>query len=127
MTKYNVKYEIAKIYLDNLTYIEDIEYKNDKLLFLSLLKKELLTNNLISINKLFLSTLVNKEIEFYNLPISKEIEHLISLLSENNKVSIKQDELKSYSHTIYELQTIEDEVEYIVIDNLRDVDFNWRK
>ena len=113
MTKYNVKYEIAKIYLDNLTYIEDIEYKNDKLSFLSLLKKELLTNNLISINKLFLSTLVNKEIEFYNLPISKEIEHLINLLSENNKVSIKQDELKSYSHTIYELQTIEDEVEYI--------------
>lgn len=113
MTKYNVKYEIAKIYLDNLTYIEDIEYKNDKLSFLSLLKKELLTNNLISINKLFLSTLVNKEIEFYNLPISKEIEHLINLLSENNKVSIIQDELKSYSHTIYELQTIEDEVEYI--------------
>ena len=113
MTKYNVKYEIAKIYLDNLTYIEDIEYKNDKLSFLSLLKKELLTNNLISINKLFLSTLVNKEIEFYNLPISKEIEHLINLLSENNKVYIKQDELKSYSHTIYELQTIEDEVEYI--------------
>ena len=42
-----------------------------------------------------------------------EIEYLKDTLSKNNKVSIKQDELNTYSHPIYELQTIEDEVEYI--------------
>ena len=44
MNKYNVKYEIAKIYLDNMTYIEDKTYSNDKLSFLSKLKKELIDN-----------------------------------------------------------------------------------
>ena len=113
MTKYNVKYEIAKIYLNNLTYIEDTKYDNEKLSFLASLKKELLSNKLITINKLFISTLTNKDIVFYNLPLSKEIEYLKDTLSKNNKVSIKQDELNTYSHPIYELQTIEDEVEYI--------------
>ena len=91
MTKYNVKYEIAKIYLNNLTYIEDTNYDNEKLSFLASLKKELLNNKLIIINKLLISTLTNKDIVFYNLPLSKEIEYLKDTLYKNNKVSIKQD------------------------------------
>ncbi len=113
MNKYKVKYEIAKIYIDNLTYIEDKEYNNEKLSFLSSLKKDLINNKLLKINKLFISTLTNKNIVFYNLPITKELTHLIDLLKVNNNVSIKQDEIITYSHTIYELSTIEDEVEYI--------------
>ena len=113
MNKYNVKYEIAKIYLDNITYIEDKEYSNDKLSFLSKLKQDLIDNNLLKINKLFISTLTNKDIVFYNLPISKEIQYIIDQLSISNNVSIKQDDITKYTHTIYELTTIEDEVEYI--------------
>ena len=113
MTKYNVKYEIAKIYLNNLTYIEDINYDNEKLSFLSSLKKELLQNKLLKINKLFINTLKEKDIVFYNLPLTKELNHLIEILKKDNIVSIKQEETENYSHTIYELQTIEDEVEYI--------------
>ena len=81
MNKYNVKYEIAKIYLDNITYIDNKEYSNDKLSFLSKLKQDLIDNNLLKINKLFISTLTNKDIVFYNLPISKEIQYLIDQLS----------------------------------------------
>lgn len=113
MTKYDVKYEIAKIYLENLTYIEDSNYDNDKLSFLASLKKDLIEQNFIKINKLFKSTLKNKDIVFYNLPLTKELNYLIDILKQSNTVSIKQDELNTYSHTIYELQTIEDEVEYI--------------
>lgn len=113
MTKYNVKYEIAKIYLENLTYIEDTNYDNDKLSFLASLKKDLIEKNLLKINKLFKSTLKNKDIVFYNLPLTKELNYLIDILKQSNNVSVKQDELNTYSHTIYELQTIEDEVEYI--------------
>ena len=113
MNKYNVKYEIAKIYLDNMTYIEDKPYSNDKLSFLSKLKQELINNKLLKINKLFIATLTNKDIVFYNLPISKEIQHLIDKLSISNIVSIKQDKLEKYQHTIYELTTIEEEVEYV--------------
>ena len=113
MNKYDVKYEIAKIYLDNLTYLEDKSYNNEKLSFLSKIKKDLIDNKLIKINKLFIATLTNKEIIFYNLPISKEIEYLKELLSKSNTVSILQDETSTYTHTIYELTTIEDEVEFV--------------
>ena len=113
MKNYNTKYEIAKIYLENLTYIEEKKYNNDKLDFLSSLKKDLLNNNLLTINKLFINTLINKEIIIYNLPINKEIDYLIKILSNNNNVTIKQDKLNTYSHNIYELSTIEDEVEYV--------------
>ncbi len=113
MNTYNVKYEIAKIYLNNLTYIEDKKYSNEKLSFLSSLKKELLSNNLIKINKLFINTLNKKDIIIYNLPITKEIEYLNNTLSKNNNVTILNDEINTYSHTIYELSTIEDEVEYV--------------
>ncbi len=113
MNKYNVKYEIAKIYLDNLTYIEDKTYSNDKLVFLSTLKKDLIDNKLIKINKLFINTLTNKDIVLYNLPMSKELEHLKDSLSISNNVSILQDEINTYTHTIYELTTIEDEVVYV--------------
>jgi len=113
MKKLNVKYEIAKIYLDNMFYIEDKTYNNHKLSFLSELKQELIEKKLIKINKLFINTLTNKEIVFYNLPISKEIQYLIDKLSISNTVSIYQDEIKKYNHTIYELNTIEEEVEYV--------------
>lgn len=113
MNRYKVKYEIAKIYLDNMTYIENKTYSNDKLSFLTKLKQELIDNNLLKINKLFILTLTNKDIVFYNLPISKEIQFLIDQLSISNTVSIKQDELFKYTHTIYELNTIEDEIEYV--------------
>ena len=39
MNKFSVKYEIAKIYLDNMTYIENKKYSNEKLSFLSNLKE----------------------------------------------------------------------------------------
>lgn len=113
MSKYNIKYEIAKIYIDNMYYIEDKSYTNPKLSFLVSLKKELLSNKLIKVNKLFISTLNNRQIVIYNLPLTKELEYLISSLSKNSEVIIMNDEVSSHSHTIYELQTIEAEVEYV--------------
>lgn len=113
MSKYKIKYEIAKIYLDNMYFIESKNYKNKKLLFLTELKDELISKKLIKINNLFKNTLKNKDIVFYNLPISKETDNLIKILSVDNNVSTIQEEHNIYQHQIYELQTIEDEVEYI--------------
>ena len=113
MNKFSVKYEIAKIYLDNMTYIENKKYSNEKLSFLSNLKEELIQKKLLKTNKLFKASLSNKEIILYNLPISKEIQFLIDELSKNNDVIIKQDDYAKYNHNIYELNTIEEEVEYV--------------
>lgn len=113
MKNYHVKYEIAKIYIDNMYYLEDKEYGSEKLDFLNKLKKELIEKKLLKVNKLFISTLKNKEIVFYNLPDSKEVEHLNKKLSLQNQVLIVNEEMREYNHTIYEFATIEDEVEYV--------------
>lgn len=113
MKKYNVKYEIAKIYIDNMYYVEEKSYANSKLSFLLSLKKELISNKLLKINKLFINTLNNRSIVIYNLPLTKELQNLINSLSINNEVTIKEDIITPNIHTIYSLNTIEDEVEYV--------------
>lgn len=112
INKYHYKYEIAKIYLDNLTYIVDIEYKNPKLNFLKELKKELIANKLLYTNKLFKNNLQKSTIYLYNLPLTKEMNKLLEDLKDYN-VIIKQDELPKYNHPIYELNTLEDEVVFV--------------
>ena len=113
MNNYHVKYEIAKIYLNNLLYVDDSSYNSLKLNFLSGLKKELKENNLLIFNKLFRSTLVDKEIVIYNLPITKELDKLINLLKIDNNVVIYNEDKGNYKHTIYELETINKEVEWV--------------
>ncbi|MGN1338554.1 MAG: PD-(D/E)XK nuclease family protein [Candidatus Coprovivens sp.] len=113
MNKYNVKYEIAKIYINNLYYINNDTYTNSKLKFLSELKQELINNKLLKINKLFYNFLNNKDIVIYNLPISKELNNLITSLSKNNNVEIINDKTNTYTHQIYEIDTIENEVLFV--------------
>lgn len=113
MKKYNVKYEIAKIYIDNMYYIEDKDYDSEKLAFLCNLKEELIEKKLLKINRLFINTLKNREIVLYNLPSSLEIDYLNKKLSINNRVIVISEDMGDYKHTIYELKTIEDEVTYV--------------
>ena len=114
VSKYKVNVEIAKIYLKNLLYIEDKEYKNEKLDFLKNLKKELLDNKLLSDNKVFRNSLKNRDIIFYNICDSKETDYLISLLSKESNVSrLNPSILNLFKHDIYELDTLEDEVVFV--------------
>ena len=64
--KYNVKYEVALEYLNNLIYIEDKKYNNEKLDFLVNLKKELIDNNLLIFNSKFKNYINDKDIIIYN-------------------------------------------------------------
>ncbi len=117
MDKYKVLYEIAKIYLNNLTYIKDQEYKRPKLQFLKELKKDLINNKLYTINKLFRNSLKDKNIVIYNIDSSKEIINLkIELDSFCHVEIINENEKKYLSHPVYEFATIEDEVVYLAND-----------
>lgn len=113
MNKYNVKYEIAKIYVNNLYNINNKTYSNHKLKFLNELKQELMDNKLLKINKLFNKFLTNKNIIVYNLPLSKELSSLINQLKENNNVEVINNEVGTNKHVIYEVDTIENEVLFI--------------
>ena len=60
MKNYSLKREIASIYLQNLYYIENKSYNNDKLSSLVKIKKELEDNNLLYHDEYFLDYLKNK-------------------------------------------------------------------
>lgn len=113
MNKFNVIYEVAKIYLDNMYYIEDKNYQSDKLSFLVSLKNELMAKHLLYHNPLFPLSLQNKRIIFYNLPHTKELSKLYSSLETITKVEYYDLEVKSYEHSINELPTDVIEVEFI--------------
>ena len=72
--KYNIKYEIALEYLNNLIYIEDKNYNNEKLDFLVNLKKELMDNNLLIFNNKIpcpFKYIVSKPASFLNVVSAK--------------------------------------------------------
>jgi len=50
---YNISYEIALEYINNLYYVEDKKYNNEKLDYLVSIKKELIDNNLLIFNNRF--------------------------------------------------------------------------
>lgn len=112
--KYEVKPEIAKIYLDNLLFLNDKIYDNTKLNFLKNLKEELITNNLLTENKLFKEWLKNYKIVFYNIKPSKFNLLFYEELSKNYRTQIMNTENREYEHKIYHIDTLENEVIFTV-------------
>lgn len=114
MENYNINREIAKIYLKNLYYIENKDYNNEKLNKLSKIKQELEKNKLLIKDELFLNYIKNKKIVFYNYNSFTKLEqNLIENLKNYTEVEIIKNNKKNYEHQVYELNTLEEEVEYI--------------
>lgn len=107
MKKYNYPYSISKEYLDNLMYIEDIDYSSKKLSFLRNLKNELIDNKLLNYSYLFRDYIKSKEIinKYYDL--DKYLENVIG------KLDIPEVELNV---PVYEFNSIEEEVHYICVE-----------
>lgn len=107
MKEYNVIYDIAKIYLDNIRYVEDISYHSDKLNFLKELKNKLISKKLIKEDKLFKRFIKNKKILFYGIEKNKELDKL------NLNIDYKDVECDQYKHKVYSFKTLEDEVVFV--------------
>ncbi len=113
--KYNVKIEVAKVFLDNIYYVSDKKYDNDKLDFLVNLKKDLIKNNLLKTDELFVNSLKGKDIIIYNLGY---IDNFFNKLLDNIKnvcnVKIVNKENETlYSKKVYEFSNIDDEVSFV--------------
>ena len=104
--KYNVKYDIAKEYLDNLIYVEDKKYNIEKLDFLVNLKKELIDNNLLIFNPYFKKNLddivIYDNLTKFDKYLLKDLDYSVKEIGNNN-----------YKPTIYEFNDIEDEVTFV--------------
>ena len=111
MIRENVSYVIAKKYIENLYWLDDIDSsKVNKLLNI---KKYLMEENLITFNELFKESLKNKNIYVYDIPyLTKE---QIKLLDGYNYTFINQ-ELVDKEYTIYEFETLDDEVSFVATE-----------
>ena len=112
--KYNYKYEVATMYLDNLIYIEDKTYKNDKLKHLQVLKNELEEQKLLLKDNNFQNLIEGKDIIFYHYDYLTSFDKkIINDLKEISNVKIIDKDYKNYQPKIYELKTIDEEIEFV--------------
>ena len=107
--KLDVKYEVALEYLNNLIFIEDKKYNNEKLDFLVNLKKKLIENKLLIFNDKFKKYLKDKDIIIYNYNLSRFEKYLLKDI--NYKVIGKEN--NNYNPLIYEINTMEEEIEFV--------------
>lgn len=114
MDKYNLKYDIAVIYLENMYVLENKDYKSNKLKYLLNLKKELIDNNLLFVDNLFLNHIKDRNVIFwgYNY-FSKDEEALIEKVGKYSSVQIVDKVFNHYNHDVYRFTSIYDEVEYV--------------
>ena len=122
--KYNLKYDIALEYLNNLIYVEDKIYNIDKLDYLVNIKKDLIDNNLLIFNNKFKNYIKDKEIIIYKYSLSKFEKYLLK----NIKYKVIEKDSNNYKPTIYEFDTKDEEVTFVareiskLINNGVDID-----
>lgn len=124
--KYKIKYEIAKVYLDNIKYVDTTNYKNNKLDRLSKIRQELINNNLLKYDANFINYANDKEVIIYGYDYITNYDR--NVLGKLANVSIIDKEYKNYEHDVYEFNDIDSEVEFIsnkIIDLINNgVDIN---
>ena len=113
MSKYNINYEIANIYLDNIKYLSHKEYNSDKLKKLYNLKKELIDNDLLIFDSLFIDYIKDKKIKVVMKKITKYNLYIFDILKKYTKVDIYDFKYNNYNHKVYEFDSLDKEIEYV--------------
>lgn len=108
--KYHYKYDIAKMYLDNLYYINE-EVKDEKIKFLISLKKELDENKLLYYNPLFKNYLKNTNIIISNYFLTLFDKKMFKNI--NTSVKIIEQEIIEKDLEIYEFNNIDREITFV--------------
>lgn len=115
MDKYKFKYEVAKVYLDNMFYVKD-NFDDEKLKLLLKLKDEV--KDYISTSRI--DVYKNRNIVVYGYNLSKFDLELLKKLS--NNIEVIKDEAKYKHNKIYQFKTLEKEVEFVfdkIVDLLK--------
>ena len=113
MKKENIKYDIAKNYIDNIYYIENKNYNNIKLNKLVEIKKDLEENNLLIYDNLFKNYIKNKTIYIYYDSISKYENKIINKIKEISSIEIIKQDYQNYIPSIHEFNNITEEITFV--------------
>lgn len=111
MKSYNMKFEIAKVYLNNIKYIKNKKYGHKKLDELLKIKQELIDNNLLIFDTNFKYYIRGKRIIVYGYDYITKYDRKVLDTIEN--IEFIEKEYKNYKHNIYEFNTLEDEVDFV--------------
>ena len=111
MNYLHVSIQVAKVYLDNLYFLKDIN--QEKVQFLLKLKKELDERGLLIYHDSFVSYLKGKKIIVYGYPFLSKVEELI-LAKMDAEIEYQMEEQIQYVPSLYEADTIDQEVEFVV-------------
>lgn len=111
VNKYNIKVDIAKMYLNNLYYIDELKkYKNPKLKYLASIKRELKENNLLKYNEYSKNNLKN-----YNIMVIgyKYLDNNELNIFNKLNATIYQEIDNFNNNNVYEFDDIEDEINFV--------------
>lgn len=114
--KYDIKLEVAKVYIENMYKLNDAFTSSNSLNELTLMKNNLLDHGLLKTNAIFKEYLKNHPVIFYGYDYYlKEDERLIDELKTITDVQVfRQAENPQKELTVYEFATIFDEVEFVL-------------
>lgn len=112
---YNIKVDIAITYIKNMYYLEDKIYKSNKLNKLNNLKKELIDNDLLIFDNLFINLLKQKHVVIYGYDyIDKYTNKIIDEIRNITDIEIIDKETKLNDNLIVnEFDNIDDEIEFV--------------
>lgn len=108
MKEYNYTIDVCKVYLNNLYFIEDKDYKSDRLSFLRNLKNELIAKNLLYFDSVFSNYIKEVDIELKNI-------YDLDLYEEEkiNHKFIVNDTVLNFP--VLEFKTMEKEINYVCL------------
>lgn len=112
---YNLKTDVAIMYLKNMYYIDESNYDSPKLNKLSMMKKDLDSHELLKKDKFFLNSLSGMKIVVYGYDhIDKFFKKLLDIISDYANVEvIENKEVENKDIKVYEFDDIEDEINFI--------------
>ena len=115
MNKYNISYNQSKEYLNDIYYLNKDNYTEDKLRYLSNIKKYLEDNNLLIKDNLFINLLKSKnKLYVYGYSyLNKFNKYLLDLCSKYIKIEVIESKNSNYTHSVHEFKTMNDEITYV--------------
>lgn len=111
--KYNYKYDVSKILIDNMYYVENKQYESEKLSQLCTLKQELEDQQLLKKDNLFLQNLSSKPVIVYGYDYIDKFQSRILSYFDNVKI-IDSNTLDNKNITVYEGNTLLDESNFVL-------------
>lgn len=111
MKKYNLNYDVAKMYLENIYHETDI--KEEKVEKLKQIRQELDDSNLLIYNKYFKDYLKTVDIIVYNYDVNNYEKSKIQEIEKITKVTYLNDSSIKKEQVVYEFSNIEEEIVYV--------------